>query len=293
MSYNEPKPEHRNAITQINDARQRALKAVSELRKRRIQTPHPNLAESREDGESLPVMAAQAVADYLLQLRPYRHGSEKWHLSFDTVTLPKEIPRSSPRRGEQRRASLWLCRQPEVPLDGVSQIIDALNMEIHYSTKQPTRGKSSSSRLKYSDMTPTERKVRDGYEDALPGEVNSITWKIDPPSYPGDHYVDREVFRKIQQGAITQDEAVEMGMTEEQHDADEDDEPEYVPAIPRVDNAPGDTRGTNHKIRTYKFVFGSNGLLKLVQLADEVAAEMDLLIEMEEPDLDAGGSGAV
>jgi len=293
MSYDDPKPEHRNAITQINDARQRALKAVSELRKRRIETPHPHLAEAREDGESLPVMSTQAVVDYLLQLRPYRHGSQKWQLSFDSVTLPKEIPRSSPRFGEQRQASLWLCRQPEVPLNGVSQLIEVLNMEIHYSTYRPDRGQSSSSRLKYSDLTPTERRVKGGLEDATGGTMTELVWTIHPPSYPGDHYVDREVYRKIQQGAITQDEAVEMGMTEEQHEPDEDDEPEYVPAIPSVPTAPGDTSGRNHQIRTYKFVFGSEGLLKLVQLADEVAAEMDLLIEMEEPDLDAGGSGAV
>jgi hypothetical protein len=81
-----------------------------------------------------------------------------------------------------------------------------------------------------------------------------------------------------------------MDMTLEAEPDDEDDEDEYIPALPHVDDTVGDTRGRSGELRTYKFVFGPNRLLRLVEMADEVAAEMDLLIDLGTPrEQDTGG----
>jgi len=289
MSYNDAKPEHRNALAQIDESRQRALRAVSEVRKCQINSPHPNLAPAPEDGKSLPVIATQAVADYLVQLRPYRANSQKWHLDFGTVELPKSLDRGpSKRLGEKRLADLWICQQPEIELNNVSQLIESLNMDVHYSTNKPHRaGSSSDSRLKPSEMTAGVRQ----FQNQLPtGKVTEVSYRIDPPSYPGKFNVDSETFQSIRNGAITQDEAVEMDMTLEAEQDDEDDEDEYIPALPHVDDTVGDTRGRSGELRTYKFVFGPNRLLRLVEMADEVAAEMDLLIDLGTPrEQDTGG----
>lgn len=292
MSYTEqPKPEHRNALTQINDARQRAHTAVSEYRQRRFNTPHPNLAPSSEDGQTLPVMATAAVNDYLLQLRPYRHTSKRWHLDFGTVEIPTEITRPSPRRGEQRRASLWLCRQPEVELQNVSQLIEVLNMDVHYSTNAPVdNSQAMNPRLRPDQLTPEEQRVKDAFGENCK-VIARTSYRIDPESYPGKFHVDRQTFEKISRGAISQDEAVEMDMVV---DADETgDDPGYTPADPNVSSTAGDTTGTDGKLKTFKFVFGPSKLQRLVEMADDVAEEMDLLIEMQEPDHSSGGSGAV
>lgn len=276
MSYQEPKPEHRNALAQIDDARQRALRAVSELRKREVQSPHPNLTPARRNGESLPVLSTQTVADYLLQLRPYRANSRKWQVDFGTIELPTEIAGSPDGRlGGGASTPLYLCRQPEVPLRNVSQLIEALNMDICYSTNKPSNGSTSSSL--------EGRRV-----DGIPGTVH-VEYRIDPPNYPGKHEVDEKTYRAIQRGAITLDEAVEMGAT----DGDAADEDEgYTPAIPSVEKSAGRSRGKSGELKKFKFVFGPDRLLRLVETADEVAAEMDMLAEFEDPDYVSGGGDA-
>jgi hypothetical protein len=192
--YNDPKPEHRNALAQINDARQRGLAAVSELRKREISTPYPHLAPANTEGQtpSLPVLATQAVVDYLLQLRPYRDTSKKWDVDFGVVNLPEKIDRgSAPGRGRGEQSPLYISSDPKVPLNNVSQLIEALNRTIIYSTSH-------------------------------------------------------------------RDDPVRAGV----------------------------------ETKSFKFVFGPQELLQVVELADEVAAEMDLLIELDDPDYSSSGGDA-
>jgi len=286
-AYDGAKPEHRNALAQIDESRQRALRAVSEVRKCQINSPHPNLAPAPMDGKSLPVMATQAVGDYLLQLRPYRANSKKWHLDFGTIELPKSINGDNPRR-QSRDPELWICQQPEIELKNVSQLIESLNMDVHYSTNKPDNDSSPfDSRLKPSELSASERRMQNQLSEL--GKVTGIKYQIDPPSYPGTFHVSRETRLSMVEGGITQDEAVEMDMTIED-EQDDEDEDEYIPAVPHVDNAPGDTRGHDGELRTFKFVFGPDRLLRLVETADEVAAEMDLLIDLGTPrEQDSGG----
>jgi len=50
---------------------------------------------------------------------------------------------------------------------------------------------------------------------------------------------------------------------------------------------------SNGTTNTYKFVFSPDQLLRLVALADEIATDLNLLVDIEEPDYDSGGQGAV
>jgi hypothetical protein len=270
--YDDPKPEHRNALKEINEARQMALTAVSEMRKTQISTPHRNLAPTTSEGETptLSVIATQAVVDYLLQLRPYRKTSKKWNVDFGTVALPKKLDGgSAPGRDRGKNPHLWICQQPEVPLNNVSQLIESLNQTVHYSTNRPTEAEP--------DFHPK------------PTKSETIRYRIRAESYPGEHWVDEDTFKAIRKGAMTVDEAVEMGAILDEN-TDEDGDDEYVPATPAVRNEPGDTPGKDGKIKSFKFVLGPQYLLQVVELADEVAAEMDLLIELDDPrEQDTGG----
>lgn len=193
MSYGDPKPQHRNAISEINEARQQALAAVSQIRQADVSPAHPHLAPATSDGHTLPIMSTQAVADYLMQLRPYRANSSRWDVDFGTVRLPGSIPGGrSNRRSGGRRPPLEIQQSKTVELTNIDQLIEALNSSIQYSTR------------------------------------------------PGA----------------------------------------------------SERRGPGRS-KSFKFVLPPDALLKLVEMADEVAAEMDLLAEIQEPDYTAGGGDAV
>lgn len=201
-SYGDPAPEHRNAVSQVNEARQRALTAVSEMRKANIRTPHPNLARVKqnpddptEPSDDLPIACTQAVVDYLLQLRPYRHTSENWEVDFGEIVLPESLEaEGSNRRSDGISGSLTLDGGGAVPLGDTSQIIEAANTTVTYSGVSAGRSLGSS---------------------------------------------------------------------------------------------------LNHEQRKYKVVFSAHTLLKIVELADEIAAEMDMLAELEPPDHSTDGGDAV
>lgn len=195
-SYGDPEPEHRNAVANVDKARQRALNAVSEVRKANIITPHPNLAPPEVEIEhnntpTLPVACSQAVVDYLLQLRPYRHNSTNWSINFGKITLPETIDVGSSRRGGSgNRYSLQGDRV--FPLTDASEVIDAVNTTVVYQ---------------YTDL--------------------SSDWGDDSDS------------------------------------------------------------------KRYKVVFAPGTLLKIVEVADEIAAEMDMLADEKPPDHSAAGGDAV
>lgn len=198
-SYGDPDPEHRNAVKQITDARQRALNAVSEIRKADITTPHPNLAPptvpiEENSSPSTPVLCSQAVVDYLLQLRPYRHHADNWDIDFGKITLPANVTREKEgrKRGSTRTS---LEKGNVIPLTNASEIIDAVNTTVVY---------------------------RSG--------------GMDGPSIGGHTYTKEE---------------------------------------------------------RYKVVFSPGTLLEIVEAADEIAAEMDMLAELSPPDHSSSGGDAV
>lgn len=196
-SYGAPAPEHRNAVSSVNKARQRALNAVSEARQSNITTPHPNLAPpevavEHDSSPSLPVMCSQAVVDYLLQLRPYRQNSENWNINFGEITLPETVSIGSNRRGDGGVKVYRLQGDGVFPLTNATEVIGAVNTTVLYQ---------------FIDL--------------------SASWN---PS---------------------------------------------------------------HDTNQYKVVFSPGTLLKIVEVADEIAAEMDMLAELEPPDHNASGGDAV
>lgn len=185
-SYGEPDPEHRNAVANVDKARQRALAAVSEVRKANIITPHPNLAPpERDNSPTLPVVCSQAVVDYLLQLRPYRHNSTNWSINFGKITLPEKVDVGSGKPYSLQGDRIF-------PLTDASEVIDAVNTTVVYQ---------------YTDLN-------------------------------GDW-------------------------------------------------------GDDSDSKRYKVVFSPGTLLKIVEAADEIAAEMDMLAELTPPDHTSGGGDAV
>jgi len=218
-SFDEPGANHRNALAQVDNARQRALTAVSEVRKAPPPEHHPNLAPTQGNERTLAVACTQAVVDYLLQLRPYRASSSTWDIDFGVVELPKTLePSGSGVFGERESDALRICRDPRFQLKNVSQLIEAANTTVHYST-----------------------------------------------NYPRDEHAN-VANRKIPQPART--------------DGGEDG---FTPAVPSTNGGARRGLGVDGRVDSYKLVFPASTLLRIVELADEVAAELNLLAELKPP----------
>lgn len=267
MSYGEPN--NRGALEQVNEARERATTAVSEMRQRGASSHHPNLSPADGRGRELATVATQAVADYLLQLRPYRATSKSWDVNFGGVELPTTVAGESNKRiGHNMDLPLFLCRQPFIPIRNVSELIKAANMTIQYSSVKQTQ-KSSRNEGRRSSSNPNYLVRTNQY-----GEIQLRS---------------EDAFRAVLSGATTVEEAIEAGSVVFDDEPEEEDEPEYIPGDPNVESLPGDTRGTDDKLKTFNLVFPAQTLLSFVELADEVAAEMNLLIELDTPAAQDGG----
>ena len=256
-SFDEPGANHRNALAQVDDARKRALTAVSELRQAPPPAHHPNLAPTNSDSGRSAVLCTQAVMDYLLHLRPYRAGSSTWDIDFGTVELPKTINDNTDDGGTFGRSEpkMWICRQPAVPLRTVSQLIEAANTTIQYSTNHPNRFDRRAG--------PKEPNIPDSDKRQLPHGLK----------------------KKWLNGEITLTEAFERAPARSATRAD-GGEDGYEPASPVTAGTNSNRRGSSnieHKVESFKLVFPSPTLLKIVELADEVAAELNLLAELKPP----------
>lgn len=87
-----------------------------------------------------------------------------------------------------------------------------------------------------------------------------------------------DIAEQMLAGELTPEKVRETGRPVE-----EEEEPAYRP--PRL--------SATAKTRDYKFVLPQDGLLQLVEIADEVAEEMGVLADIEQPDHSAGSRGAV
>jgi hypothetical protein len=217
--YGDPGPGHRNAIDAVAEARQTAIKGVSEMRKAGPRPHHPRLAPAGDE-PALATMATQAVVDYLMQLRPYRGHSASWDVSFGELQLPADIQESSKAAmGWDRTPSrrLHVCRQPTFYVENVSDFVEVANMTVQYSSKIRRRPGSTSEET-----------------------ADSLTL--------GD---------------------------------------------PNVQSRAGRDRGRTHTVKSFNLVFGAGELQKFLQLGDDVAAELDVLADLEAPDHAAAPGGAV
>ena len=240
-SYDTPGAEHTNAVTQLSEARSRCIEYVSVVREQSPNTFDTHLvSQPPSRSEQTLVKANQAVAEYLLQLHPYRLNSEKWSVDMGTVMLPEHVRGiGSNRRGTSYAPKLRACRMPGVSIGSVSDVISAINMNVSYSQNFSDQSRA--------DKPGTE--VRVGEQSVR---------------------VDEETLRAWWSGGLTREELLQRGQlsAEEERAADA-----FEPADPPADR---------HQARAFKFVFPPDMLLGLVEHADEIAAEMDMLADIED-----------
>jgi len=273
--YGSPDPEHTAALAAVDEARQEALRAVGEMRQFGPPPHHPNLAPADGAEKTLASMCTQKVVDYLLQLRPYRTSSQNWGVTLGTLELPTRLDTgSSNRRGGGQKRDLWLCRQPEIPLNDVSHVIEAANMSVQYSTCRQTRPTTSPAKKTPKPILKT------GTEE-----------------YGRLKFDDQESLLSVAFGSKSVEAAIKQGVArpapDNEPDESQSDNDSYTPAVPVSNNKSGLKRGVSHNTKSFNIVFESQTLLTLVEIADEVAAEIDLLIELDAPDFESGGQGAV
>ena len=204
MSYGEPTDQHRTTVREIAKAREHAAKNISALRRGSDDSDFENLC--RIDGRktpSLSVRATQAIVDYLLHLRPYRHSSEQWGVDLGVVTLPTSITEQSSRRGGDLNG-FWLAQMPTIPLRSLTDVVDALNRTIIYTDSAPPQTRNS-------DNTPDESTI----------EIDGTTYAFPRGS---------DIIRKWFAGEATADELQRVGQPVEPQRRDDQYQPPRVTA---------------------------------------------------------------
>ena len=257
--WDDPNIQHKGAVQQILDAREKASTAVSEARQYSLSTTDPHLAAVNGGKDAaLAIGCSQAVVDYLLELRPYRHQSTNWNVDFGDIELPKSVKmrKSAQQRGESPTRTLWLCRQPQVPLTGLSRLIEVVNMTVVYSSNRSKVGAS----------------------------INSgDTLTIDSEQYGTLVVEDRRVWNEVLRGTKTVEEAANHPSVRPQKTTP-DEKQSYTPAKPP---------GAGGYAKKYKVVLPDDQLLRLYEAAEQIAGDVDMLAEIEPPDHSSSGSEAI
>jgi hypothetical protein len=141
-TYSEPSTAARNALGQMSEARSRALQALSETRRRSGHTegPHSNLVPVDAQDPKVETVATQAVADYLIQLRPYRKYSTQWDIEMGVVELPETIEGGKNPGLRRGRAADWeISGRRKIPLGNLNELLEAMNRTIAYSRFNPEK----------------------------------------------------------------------------------------------------------------------------------------------------------
>jgi hypothetical protein len=247
MSDNGRDKPQRNVVKQIQDARLEAYRAYAAIRKRSIDSPYPNLAQTYDNGEpSIHTEANMKLANYLGQLGPFRASSKKWNADLGAVRLPEQIPgERKPRRGRGRGPRLRICRFPAIELASVSDIRDAINTDVYYSSEYRT-GSSDG-------FTP--RSEREKTVGVRLSEEETLTVEKDDATAFFEGAVDVDELRAI----------AEMSRTD---DADD----EFIPA----------SRNGEY-VKRFKFVFPPDQFKQILTLADDVAEGLGLLGDLDNP----------
>lgn len=267
--YGSTDPNHTTALSDLHEARKEALYAVSEMRQFGTTSHPPFLSPADGDDKTLATVCTQKVVDYPLQLQPYRDNSQNWDVDLGGIEIPKKINTGKrKRRSGGQKADLWLCRQPKIPMRDMSDVISVANTTVQYSSNRPDRSDSPlTGKNTYHLRTGTEY-----------GELV---------------FTDRRAFEAVASGQMTYQQAFDTGAAIQKGEVESTGSEGYTPAIPSNTNSAGLNRGSSHKTRSFNIVFPADILLQLVELADEVAAEIDTLIEIDNPDYESDGRGAV
>jgi hypothetical protein len=277
--FGEPGPGHRNALDAVAEARQTALSAASKMRQAGPPPHHPNLAPASDEEPRLATIATQAVVDYLMQLRPYRNHSSTWNVSFGELQLPETMPgEKNPAESwnnKGRGPDLYICQNPTFYVQNVSDFVDVANMTVQYSSQ-----------------TRTPRGRGDWEPEPNPGSITKAV-EISTEEYGTLRFTDKERARELLFGDLSPTAALEYAELADEDDTTDTEEDSVTLGDPNATAAPGDTRGRDPQVESYKLVFPPGELLRFVQLGDDVAAELDVLADLEAPDHAAGPGGAV
>lgn len=289
-NFGDPGPGHRNALDAVNEARQKALTAVSKMRQAGPPPHLPNLAPADDEEPALATIATQAVVDYLIQLRPYRSHSSTWNVSFGELRLPEQIGGEEPpgRLGKSTNPrALHICRNPSFYVENVSDFVEVANATVSYSSELR------------SDPGAGDWQPRNGsafnqpWNDTNTGDVCD-QWTLETEKYGTLRFTDKDRLNALLKGEISVDEAAQFAEPADQPDTDDTDEgDDLVLGDPNVRSVPGDTRGRDPEVKSFKLVFPADDLQRFLQLGDDVAAELDVLADLEAPDHAAGPGGAV
>lgn len=174
-SYDEPSAGHKTAVRQLQEAREvfrvylRKLNSAPEAA-RSPSSPHPNLVPEGA-APTIQTKAQAALADYLLQLRPYRHQTPRWEESIATIRLPEEITGPKPGGGER----FFELEHPEstIAVGALGDVVELSGLRATYTAPKVGRGNHG------TDV--------DAYLVALtPGQMQSVYELADDVAEEGD-----------------------------------------------------------------------------------------------------------
>ena len=149
-------------------------------------------------------------------------------------------------------------------------------------------------------LTPSESGGRPGgglsaFDNPKKGLCD--TWTAPAGEYGRIRFADKRYLNAYLAGEIGLETALQVGeIIDEEADEEEADEEEADAVTlgdPNVPSTPGDTRGRDPEVKSFKLVFNASELQRFLTLGDDVAAELDVLADLEAPDHAAGPGGAV
>lgn len=209
MSYDDrDTPEHRSAIKQLAKARQRALDSIHHVRAGDHNRRSANLIEvpdhpTRGDYAHPMAEATGNVANYLLHLKPFGLGSEKWQTGLGVIEIQKEIQEQKP--GLNRGHIQYKCtRMPYLNINDMNAAIRAGNLQVFYArnsgdaTFRPESQQNNGIiRVEGHDLTPTGFQQLQGGTDIEKCEhagEQSLDTDFEPASRGGDEQVYQFVY---------------------------------------------------------------------------------------------------
>lgn len=135
-SYDDPSTGHKTAVRQLQEARDRfrdylrVLNAMPQRGWSSSSAPHPNLVPEAE-APTARTEAQAALADYILQLRPYRTQTQRWGEHVATVRLPKEI--TGPKPGGGSRPFTLQHPDPTISIDTLGDVSELSGLRATYT----------------------------------------------------------------------------------------------------------------------------------------------------------------
>jgi hypothetical protein len=126
-----------------------------------------------------------------------------------------------------------------------------------------------------------------------PTTNNVDRWTVGTEQYGTLAFEEKRHVRGLMTGDLTLTEALQFAEVVEEEADEEEADDRVTLGDPNVASHPGDTRGRDPEVKSFKLVFNASGLQRFLTLGDDVAAELDVLADLEAPDHAATPGGAV